>query len=312
MEDAHIDRFFIDDVANGSIPCTSLAPPCREPLPLCLFLFGGGGSAENLTSLAPVLNDHWRRDALQAMRIVCAGVPPWCFYLDHEDSGMAYESLVGDVLPRVARERYATTGATGIVGISMGGRGALKIAFSRPHAYCAVAAVAPLMSPAFDERAVGARNRFFQSPEFPDTLFGVDRDPVLLRSEAPAWRARRYRDEIVDARLGIWLDAGDRDVLNAHDGVEFLHRVLWELDVSHEYHLIKDADHVGPSIVPRLLAAFAWVGKRAVASGNFDGDGEERALRDVLADAIAGAARVDASCARRLGRLRGYRPSGED
>jgi hypothetical protein len=39
----------------------------------------------------------------------------------------------------------------------------------------------------------------------------------------------------------------NRDFLNAHDGAEFLHRVLWDLDLWHEYHLVRNADHGGPT-----------------------------------------------------------------
>ncbi len=48
--------------------------------------------------------------------------------------------------------------------------------------------------------------------------------------------------------------------MNAHDGAEFLHRVLWNLDISHEYHLVRGGDHGGPTFVPRMRAAFAWLG----------------------------------------------------
>jgi hypothetical protein len=49
-----------------------------------------------------------------------------------------------------------------------------------------------------------------------------------------------------------YLEAGDRDFLNAHDGTEFLHRILWDLDLSHEYCLVRNAEHGGPAMRPRL------------------------------------------------------------
>ncbi len=48
--------------------------------------------------------------------------------------------------------------------------------------------------------------------------------------------------------------------MNAHDGAEYLHRVLWDLDIPHEYHLVRDADHGGPTMQPRMQAMYAWVG----------------------------------------------------
>jgi hypothetical protein len=35
---------------------------------------------------------------------------------------------------------------------------------------------------------------------------------------------------------------------------------LWDLDISHEYRLIRGADHGGPTLVPRIRDAFAWLG----------------------------------------------------
>jgi S-formylglutathione hydrolase len=55
------------------------------------------------------------------------------------------------------------------------------------------------------------------------------------------------------------LEVGDNDFVNAHDGTEFLHRVLWDLDISHEYHLVRGADHGGPTFRPRMRATYAWL-----------------------------------------------------
>jgi hypothetical protein len=35
-------------------------------------------------------------------------------------------------------------------------------------------------------------------------------------------------------------------------GTEFLHRTLFEHDIAHEYRLVHGADHVGPSLLPRM------------------------------------------------------------
>jgi len=48
--------------------------------------------------------------------------------------------------------------------------------------------------------------------------------------------------------------------LNLHDGVEFLHRVLWDHGIEHEYHLVHGADHVGASLPARMTAVFRWLG----------------------------------------------------
>ena len=118
----------------------------------------------------------------------------------------------------------------------------------------------PMLEPGLHESDVGARNRLHHSSGGPPQLIGPGRDPLLWESNNPANLARANAQQIRDAGLAIYIDAADRDFLNAHDGAEFLHRVLWDLDLSHGYHLVRDADHGGPTMRPRLRAMFAWFG----------------------------------------------------
>ena len=75
-------------------------------------------------------------------------------------------------------------------------------------------------------------------------------------------RALAHADALRQSELAVYLDAAGADALNAHDGAEHLHRVLWDLDVPHDYRLRSDADHIGPDILERLRAAFSWLGTR--------------------------------------------------
>lgn len=191
-------------------------------------------------------------------RVVTPDVGPFSFYLDDPARGMAWETFVAERL----FDHVAPEGPVGAVGISMGGYGALKTAFARPERFRAVAAVAPMVEPAFEAGEVGPRNRYHYPPEVPASLLGPERDAALYAADHPAGRARRHAAAIRAHDLAIYVDAGSADALHAHDGAELLHRVLWDLDIAHEYRLLRDADHVGPTIVPRLEAAFAWVGER--------------------------------------------------
>jgi S-formylglutathione hydrolase len=145
----------------------------------------------------------------------------------------------------------------------MGGYGALKIAFARPEAFRGVAAVEPMLEPALRAAEVRPRNRFYVwGDDLPTALLGPDRDPVLFEQDNPANRAVRNADRLRAAGLPIYLECGDDDALLFQDGAEFLHRVLWDLDLSHEYRLTAGADHVGTSLLPRLRSAFTWLGNR--------------------------------------------------
>lgn len=282
---------------GDTIECVALRPATDDPLPVCLFLFGGGGHANDLVTIQPLLDEAFASGAVAPMTVACAGVPPFCFYLDEGER--EWETTVAERLLEEVRARSPAGEAAGLVGISMGGYGALKIAFARPDVFGAVAAVAPMIEPSTCANGTPLRNRFHYPPEVPDALLGERRDARLYRTDHPACRARARASRL--SALAIRIDAGSRDAVHAHDGAEHLHRLLWDLDVPHDYHLLRDADHVGPSIPARLVAAFAFVGryltKAAPAAASYD----EVALRDALAPAKARAAERDPTVSRIYG-----------
>jgi len=198
------------------------------------------------------------------------------YYMENPAGPLRWDSfLVSDFLFDL-RSTRSTAETTVVAGISAGGYGALKLAFQYPHLFAAVAAIQPMLEPAVREADVGPRNRLHHVAGGPPQLIGSSRDAALWEQNNPANRARANAQQIRDSRLAIYLEAGDRDFLNAHDGAEFLHRVLWDLDVSHEYHLFRGADHGGPSLHPRLRAMFGWFGS-LLRPPQMDAAAEERA-----------------------------------
>ena len=98
--------------------------------------------------------------------------------------------LLDEALPlveahyRVAPQREQRA----ITGLSMGGYGALKLAFKHPQLFAAVGAVSPMLEPyaPAGPNAVPARNRFFYPPEVPQALLGAFKPKWLAPS--PWWR----------------------------------------------------------------------------------------------------------------------------
>lgn len=269
MDTLYLRRFTLADPLHGQVPCVELAPArslapslARSndgSLPVCLFLYGGGGNAEMLAGLGPVLDEMTKNGVLPAMRIVCPEVGPYSFYLDDPARGLGWETFVAERLVD-----HCTAGLVGAVGISMGGYGALKMAFARPARFRAAAAISPMIEPSLRARDTPLRNRFHYPPEVPVALLGRERDEALYAADHPGCRAQANAESIAAQALAIYIDAGGDDLLHAHDGAEFLHRILWDLDIAHEYRLLADADHVGPTILRRIQTAFTWVGERLV------------------------------------------------
>ena len=273
------------------VPCAVLLPE-KQPkaaLPLCLLLHGGMSSRDMLVRLREPISTWWAEGSLPPMIVTTASTGPSSYYLDHPDGSTAWETFVGTRLKQQMAEFYQLSDAVVLLGVSMGGYGALKIAFAQPEAFKAVAAVEPALEPALRAADVRPRNRFYVwGEDNPTALVGPDRDPDLFESDNPANRALRNVDRIQAAGLAIYLECGDDDSLLFQDGAEFLHRLLWDLDVSHEYRLTAGADHVGPSLLPRIRAAFNWLGERLVPPRPGSMDKAERAWSRWLARGCVG------------------------
>jgi len=239
------------------VPYAVLTPVEEKDLPLCILLMGAGGTRDSLIDLQPLFDRWWDTGTVSPM-VVATPTAGLDYYMEDAAGATRWESfLADDFLPHLRRE-WNIGDSVVVCGISGGGYGALKLAFRRCDVFEAVAAMQPMLEPGLRESDVGPRNRLHHSAGGPPQLIGPGRGASLWEFNNPASVAQANAKQIRDAGLAIYLEAGDRDFLNAHDGAEFLHRVLWDLDVWHEYHLVRGGDHGGPSMRPRLCAMFSW------------------------------------------------------
>jgi len=253
----------------GPVPYAVLAPhdsPDAPPLPLCLLLMGGGGSRQSLVDCQPLFDTWWADGSLPPM-VVATPRPGMDYYLE-DPAGIRWDSfLTEEFVPHLRANCHIAADrlSTAITGISIGGYGALKTAFARPDLFGVVAAMQPMIEPGFRDSDIGPRNRLHHLSGGPPQLVGASRDAALFAANNPANRAQINAQRIRETGLAIYIDAGGDDFLNAHDGAEFLHRVLWDLDISHEYHLVRGADHGGPTMRPRMRAMLSWTGAALTA-----------------------------------------------
>jgi hypothetical protein len=57
----------------------------------------------------------------------------------------------------------------------------------------------------------------------------------------------------------IYLDAGSEDLFHLDEGTEFLHRILYDARITHEYHYVYRADHIGASLRARQMEALEFL-----------------------------------------------------
>lgn len=229
--------------------------------PLLIQLHGGGGSDKMMNMMAPLLEQAIDKGLLPPVVSVMPSAGR-SFYMNYRDGSQKWETFITDDLLRYMRAHYDVAKArkgTFITGISMGGMGSLRIAFKHPQLFQAVAAQEPGIAPALTFDDIKLRDRFWRSDRLFEKIYGNPVDKAYWAANNPATIAKKDPQRLLG--LGIYLDVGDQDMFYLDQGTEFLHRILFDAGISHEYHLVKGADHVGASLGPRFLDAMAFIGR---------------------------------------------------
>jgi len=237
--------------------CTVLHPPGAESaasLPLLLLLHGGNGDQGFLANLKPTLEAAWAAGEF-APCLVATPDADRSLYLDYFDGSEKWESfIVGELIPHLRAAYGLATGRnqTIVSGISMGGLGALRLGFKHPDVFGGLAALEAGIEPALRFSDVTARNSFQRGRPFLEARFGHPVNETFWQANNPANIAIAGREALRAAGLQIYIEVGDLDMFHLDEGVEFLHRVLWDHDIPHEYRLVHGADHLGRSLPARL------------------------------------------------------------
>ncbi len=234
----------------------------NAPLPLMLLLHGGNGSDLDLLRFIPSIDRAIAEGRLPPMVVATPGAGR-SLYMDFRDGTQRWESFILSDLLSYLRKELAVSPArrdTFIGGFSMGGLGSLRIAFKHPEVFGAVAALEPAIEPALSWADVGPRVKFWRPDAVIQSMFGTPVDLDDWAANNPATIAKRDPKRLFD--LPIYLEVGDQDMLYLTQGAEFLHRILFDAGVGHEYRIVHGADHVGPSLEPRVMDALAFIGRQ--------------------------------------------------
>ena len=123
-----------------------------------------------------------------------------------------------------------------LLGVSMGGYGALNIAFSRPEVFVAVATHSAMLLteiPTIEAGARGGQMRAFTG------VFGEPVDPAIWKADDPLELAKTVDPKKVPA---LYFDCGGQDRYGLFKGNEALHTILDARKIANDFS-ISPGDH---------------------------------------------------------------------
>lgn len=235
----------------------------KEPYPLLLNLHGGRGSRDGIVRIVPALQQAVEKGSVPPMVVVMPSVTTRAFYMDFKDGSEMWETFIlKEFIPHLRSTLKVRKDPAGLFvsGGSMGGMGATRLAFREPEMFAAVAALFPGIEPILAFKDMQPRHRFWRGDELFERTYGKPVDEAFWARNNPATIAAQNAERLRNSGLGIYLEAGDEDVYLLHEGTEFLHRVLFDHGIRHEYRLLQWEDH-GTSYTARNLAILEFFGK---------------------------------------------------
>jgi putative tributyrin esterase len=243
------------------VPYCIVLPPSFETdktrqFPILYYLHGLGDNEQFFVHSGAwnLTEDMWEKGELKDFLIATPDGGA-SFYINSKDGKDRYEDfLLQEFFPFIEK-RYRVEPGRGhraIGGISMGGYGALHLAFRHPQLFVSASAhsaaliekLPAFLGPTPHSRRSQVLGAVFGSP--PDEAFWERNSPLTLARTANL------------ARLKIYFDCGDQDDYGFEAGAAALDRILTSRHIPHEFHVYPgrhDASYFGEHLPASLTFA---------------------------------------------------------
>jgi S-formylglutathione hydrolase FrmB len=206
--------------------------------PVLYFLHGLGDNERTLfNSGGWTLLDDLRQQHKMGEFLIVAPEGGRTFYINSADGSTRYSDFfLQEFIPLIENKYRIGKGRNtrAISGISMGGYGALRFAFSHPEMFSAVSAQsAALITEAPQELDTAARSGAPLGKVLA-TVFGSPIEVAHWKENSPFVLATRNQAAV--RKVGIYFNCGQDDNYGFEKGAAALHEQLQKAGVKHEYH----------------------------------------------------------------------------
>lgn len=231
--------------------------------PLLLFLHGGNGPKGFVNQIKTIVRNLWEKNLAPEMVVVI----PHCdrsFYMDYRDGSQKWETFIlNELIPHLQDKFrvYNDPSKSFLAGVSMGWMGTLRIGFKNPSKFSVLVAFEPAIEPAIEWKDVQLKDKFYRKKEVMETIFGSPFDEEYWKINNPIYIARENADKIRESDIKIYIEVGTEDMLGLYRGAEFIHHLLFDKKIRHEFRMVYGADHIGPSLKERFINGFSFLNR---------------------------------------------------
>ena len=211
-------------------------PPKRYPV--LYFLHGLGDNEQTLFSSGGwTLLDDLRHQHKMGDFLIVAPEGRRSFYINSADGSVRYDDFfLQEFMPHTEDKYRVRAGRAGraISGISMGGYGALRLAFAHPELFSAVSAQSAALITESPQQLDSAQRAGTQLGGLLGAVFGNPINVPHWNENNPFFLARKNALSL--RKLAIYFNCGQDDNYGFEKGAEQLHDQLQKQGVAHEYH----------------------------------------------------------------------------
>ena len=242
------------------LPARYDSPPANQSAPqrypVLYFLHGLGDNEQTLFNSGgwTLLDDLRRQHKIGEVLIV---VPEGrrSFYINSADGSVLYSDFVmHEFIPHIESKYRIHAGRSGraISGISMGGYGALRFAFSHPEMFSAASAQSAALITESPQELDAAAHSGTPLGRVLAEVFGNPIDASHWNNNSPFVLAKKNAAGL--RKLAIYFNCGQDDNYGFEKGADALHLQLQKENIPHEYHA-----YAGDHSLSYFLAHFSEI-----------------------------------------------------